>query len=145
MSEHTTTPDTSGTRPSSWAADLSAGELVGKLSEQSALLVRRELQLAQAEMQQKVKHVGVGAALFGTSGVVALFGLGVLITTAILALDLVLAAWLAALVVAIGLFVIAGVSALVGKKQLAHAAPLVPERAVEGVKQDLATVKEARQ
>jgi hypothetical protein len=145
MSEHSTRPDTSRTEPPSWAADLSAGELVGKLSEQSALLVRRELQLAQAEMQQKVKHVGVGAALFGASGVIALFGIGVLITTAILALDLVLAVWLAALIVAIGLLVVAGASALVGKKQIARATPLVPERAVEGVKQDVATMKEAHQ
>jgi hypothetical protein len=125
--------------------DLSTGELVGKLSEQTSLLIRSELQLAQAEMQEKAKHVGLGAGLFGTAGIIALFGLGVLVTTGVLALDLVLPAWLAALIVAIVLFAVAGGAALVGKRQVAEAAPLAPERAIDGVKQDVATVKEARQ
>jgi hypothetical protein len=125
--------------------DLSTGELVGKLSEQTSLLIRSELQLAQAEMQEKAKHVGLGAGLFGTAGIIALFGLGVLVATGVLALDLVLPAWLAALIVAIVLFAVAGGAALVGKRQVAEAAPLAPERAIDGVKQDVATVKEARQ
>jgi Putative Actinobacterial Holin-X, holin superfamily III len=143
MSDRTPNPDpTTAAAPS---GDLSTGELVGRLSEQTSLLIRSELQLAQAEMQEKAKHVGLGAGLFGTAGIIALFGLGVLVTTGVLALDLVLPAWLAALIVAVVLFAVAGVAALVGKKQVAEAAPLAPERAIDGVKQDVATVKEARQ
>lgn len=144
MSERAANPQTSAPGAAPPAETLSTGELIGKLSEQSALLVRRELQLAQAEMQQKAKRAGIGAGLFGASGVIALFGVGALITTAILALDLVLPAWLAALIVAVLLFVVAGVSALLGKKQVGEAAPPVPERAIDSVKQDVATVKEAR-
>ena len=131
-------------RQASQTADPSTGELVTKLSELSAQLVRSELQLAQTEMQQKAKRVGLGAGLLGTSGVVALFGFGALVTTAILALDLAVPAWLAALIVAVLLFVVAGVSALVGKKQVSEATPLKPEQAIDGVKQDVETVKEAR-
>ena len=131
-------------RQASQTADPSTGELVTKLSELSAQLVRSELQLAQTELQQKAKRVGMGAGLFGTAGVVALFGFGALVTTAILALDLALPAWLAALIVAVLLFAVAGVAALVGKKQVSEATPLKPEQAIDGVKQDVETVKEAR-
>ena len=66
-----------------------------------------------------------------------------LITTAILALDLVLPAWLAALIVAVVLLAAAGVVALAGKKQVPRRRRPTPERAIEGVKEDIATVKGA--
>jgi flagellar basal body-associated protein FliL len=50
-------------------------------------------------------------------------------------------AWLAALIVTVVLFAIAGVVALVGKKQVAQATPAAPERTIDNVKQDIATVK----
>lgn len=144
MSERPADPQRSAPAATPPTETLSTGELVGKLSEQSALLVRRELQLAQAEMQEKAKRAGIGAGLFGASGIIALFGVGALITTAILALDLALPAWLAALIMTVLLFVLAGISALMGKKQVGEATPPVPERAIDSVKQDVATVKEAR-
>ena len=52
--------------------------------------------------------------------------------------------WLAALIVAVVLFAGAGVLALMGKNQVEEATPPLPERAVEGVKEDIATVKGQR-
>ena len=52
--------------------------------------------------------------------------------------------WLAALIVAVVLFAGAGVLALMGKNQVEEATPPVPERAVAGVKEDIATVKGQR-
>src|SRR3712207_6849949 len=85
---------------------------------QISRLVRDEARLAQAEVTQKAKRLGVGAGLFGGAGLFAFLGLATLITTAILLLDLVLPAWLAALIVTVVLFVIAGVLALIGKKDV---------------------------
>jgi hypothetical protein len=132
-----------GTVPSS-TSQLSSGELLAQLSEQSSLLIRRELQLAQAELQQKAKRAGLGAGLFGTAGVVALYGVGTLVATLVLALALVVPAWLSSLVVTIVLFVVAGVAALLGKNKVSDATPLAPERTIESVKQDVATLKGAR-
>ena len=42
-------------------ADKPIGELVRQLSEQSSTLIRQELRLATAELQEKGKHAGVGA------------------------------------------------------------------------------------
>jgi hypothetical protein len=121
----------------------STGQLISQLTEQISRLVRDEARLAQAEVTQKAKKLGVGAGLFGGAGLVAFFGLAALITAAILALALVLPDWLAALIVAVVLFAVAGVLALVGKKDVQKGSPPVPTEAISSVKTDIATVKES--
>lgn len=117
------------------------GAVVHRLSEQIPELVRSEIRLAQAELSEKGKHAGVGVGLFGGAGLFALFGLAGLFTTAVIALDLVLPLWLAALIVSVALLAIAGVAALLGKKQVSQATPAAPERAIAGVKEDVQAVK----
>jgi len=119
----------------------STGQLIGQLTEQISSLVRNEARLAQAEVTQKAKRLGVGAGLFGGAGLFAFFGLAVLIATAVMALALVVPAWLAGLIVAVVLFAVAGVLALVGKKDVQQAAPPVPTQAIAGVQADIQTVK----
>lgn len=121
----------------------STGELVSRLSQDVSRLVRDELRLAQLEVTGKAKKAGIGAGLFGAAGIIALYGLGVLIATAILALALAVDASLAALIVTIVLLAIAGIAALIGKKRVSGAAPPLPERAVENLKQDVDAVKHA--
>ncbi|NEK84562.1 phage holin family protein [Blastococcus saxobsidens] len=123
----------------------STGQLIGQLTEQISRLVRDEARLAQAEVTQKAKKLGVGAGLFGGAGLVAFFGVAALITAAILALALVLPAWLAALIVGVVLLAVAGVLALMGKKDVQQGSPPVPTEAIAGVKTDIATVKESAQ
>ena len=121
----------------------STGQLIGQLTEQISRLVRDEARLAQAEVTQKAKKLGMGAGLFGGAGLVAFFGVAALITAAILALALVLPGWLAALIVGIVLLAGAGVLALLGKKDVQQGSPPVPTEAISGVKTDIATVKES--
>jgi uncharacterized membrane protein YqjE len=122
--------------------DASTGELIGTLTEQVSTLVRDEVRLAQAEVTRKAKRLGVGAGLFGGAGVVALLGLNALITCVILALGNVLPGWLAAIIVALVLFLIAGVLALIGKKGVQKAAPPLPTATIASVQADIATVKD---
>jgi hypothetical protein len=121
----------------------STGQLISDLTTQISRLVRDEARLAQAEVTQKAKRLGIGAGLFGGAGLFAFFGLAALITTAILALDLLLPAWLAALIVAVVLFAVAGVLALVGKKDVQKGSPPVPTEAIASTKTDIQTVKES--
>ncbi|MGZ4721173.1 phage holin family protein [Oryzihumus sp.] len=123
--------------------DPSVAELLTRLSEQSTRLVRDELELAKVEITDKVRHAGVGAGMFGAAGVLAWFGLGALIATAILALSLALPAWLAALVVTVVVFAAAGVAALLGRRQVQEAAPPMPRETIDSVERDVAEVKEA--
>jgi len=122
--------------------ETSTKELVRELSEQTTTLIRKELALAQLELKEKGKRAGIGGGLFGTAGVLALYGLGALIATAILALATAIDAWLAALIVAVVLFAAAGVVALVGKKQIEQATPPAPEQAIASTKRDVQEVKE---
>ncbi|MFL6154355.1 MAG: phage holin family protein [Ornithinibacter sp.] len=127
--------------PTTPPSDEPIGALVHRLSEQIPELVRSELRLAQVELTEKGKRAGIGIGMFSGAGLLALFGLGTLIATAILALDLVLPAWLAALIVALVILAIAGVLALIGKKEVQQATPAAPERTIASVKEDVATVK----
>jgi uncharacterized membrane protein YqjE len=126
------------------AADASIGELMGQLSAQTSRLVRDEMRLAQKELQQSVKHAGVGAGLISAAGLLAVIGLMTLIAAAVAALALVLPVWAAAIIVAVVLFIGAGIAALFSRKQAEEIAPPVAESA-ESVKADIKELKEARQ
>ena len=117
------------------------GALVAQLSNDVSRLVRDELQLAKAELKDKGKEAGIGIGLFGGAGTVAVYGVGALVAAAILGLAAAVPAWLSALIVALVLFAIAGVAALLGKRHVAHATPPMPEHAVEGMHEDLEALK----
>src|SRR6476660_9204792 len=64
------------------AAEASISELMTQLSSQTSRLMRDEMRLAQKEFVESAKHVGIGAGLFSAAGLVAVFGLGSVITAA---------------------------------------------------------------
>ncbi|MBD3925628.1 phage holin family protein [Nocardioides cavernae] len=127
--------------PESQTQDQTLGALVHQLTQQVPDLIRSEMRLAQAEVAQKGKRAGVGIGMFSVAGLLAFFAFGSLVATAILALTLVVDAWLAALIVALVLLAVAAVAGLVGRNKVAEAGPPAPERAIQGLKDDIATVK----
>lgn len=142
MSEHPGATYEPPARPD--PAEASVGQLVSEVTQQIPDLVRAEIRLAQAEVAQKGKQAGLGIGMFGAAGLLSLYGLGALIATVIAALSLVLPVWGAALLVTVLIFAAAGVAAVVGKNKVAEATPPKPERAMEGLKADVATVKGER-
>lgn len=124
-------------------SDRSVGDLVQRLSEQTAMLVRDEMRLAQAELEEKGKRAGMGAGMFGGAGLVALYGVGALLAAAILLIGTAIEPWLAAVIVGVVLLAVGGLLALTGKKQIDRATPPKPERAIESVQKDVRHVKES--
>jgi Putative Actinobacterial Holin-X, holin superfamily III len=124
------------------AQERSAGELVKELSELVPRLVRDELKLAQVEMTQKGKQMGIGAGAFAGSGLIALYAVGCLLACAIIAISGVIAAWLSALIVGAALLAVSGIAALIGKKRLTRATPPVPRQAIHSVQADVEEIKE---
>jgi uncharacterized membrane protein YqjE len=124
-------------------SDRSVGDLVQRLSEQTATLVREEIRLAQAELEEKGKRAGMGAGMFGGAGLVALYGVGALMAAAILLIGTAVEPWLAAVIVGAALLAVGGLLALTGKKQVERATPPKPERAIESVQKDLEHLKES--
>ena len=125
--------------------DRSTSELLRELSQQTGDLVRKEMELAKAELREKGKAAGIAGGMFGGAGVVALYGVGALTAAAILGLAIVLDAWLAALIVGVGYLALAGVLALTGKKKVEQATPPVPEQAIESSKEDVEWTKQRAQ
>jgi hypothetical protein len=121
--------------------DQPVGDLVKQLSEQTSTLVRKEVELAKAEIAAKGKKAGIGAGMFGGAGLFGFFAFAGLTTTFILALTTAVAPWLAALIVTVVYGAVAGVLALQGKNKVQDATPPVPERAVDSTKEDVAWVK----
>jgi Flp pilus assembly protein TadB len=117
------------------------GELLRQLSEETTRLVHQELELAKAELAQKGKQAGAGAGLFGGAGALGLAALGALTACFILALNAVLPAWLAALVVAVAYGIVAFVLAKQGQAKIKQAVPPLPEQAIETVKEDVEWAK----
>ncbi|MDH6545696.1 phage holin family protein [Streptomyces sp. SPB4] len=124
------------------AADASVGVLVSRASQQISELVREEMQLARAEMTEKGRRYGKGGGLFGATGVIGLLALQALTAACIAALALVLPVWASALLITAVLGIVAAVTALAGKKQIAQAGTPTPEQTIDSVKADLAEIKE---
>jgi uncharacterized membrane protein YqjE len=120
------------------------GELVNQLSQQTSTLLRQELRLAQAELQEKGKRMGIGAGMFGGAGLVALYGVGALVAAAIIGIGTLLEPWIAAVIVGVVLLAVAGVLALTGRKQVERGTPPLPQQAIESTKRDVNEVKAAR-
>ena len=129
------------TDPTSRPSDEPLGALAHRLSEQIPGLVRSELRLAQAELTEKGKRAGLGIGMFSAAGLLAFFGVATLITTAILALALVLPAWASALIIAVVLLACAGGAALAGRNKVQAAAPPTPERTISSVREDVSVLK----
>jgi uncharacterized membrane protein YqjE len=116
------------------------GELVKDLSQQTSTLVRKEIELARAEMQQQGKQAGKGAGLMTGAGVAGLLALGSLTAGLIALLDKAMATWVAALIVMALWAVVAAVLAKAGQRSFKRATPPAPQT-VETVKEDIQWAK----
>jgi uncharacterized membrane protein YqjE len=117
------------------------GELLRELSDQTTTLVRQEIELLKAELTEKGKTAGVGAGMFGGAGLFGVFAFAALTTCIIVALNEVMALWLAALIVTVVYAAVAGVLALRGRDKVQEAAPIAPEQTTESVKEDVQWAK----
>jgi MFS family permease len=121
--------------------DRSLADLTNQLSQDVAVLVRKEADLAKAEVTEKARRLGVGVGLIAAAAVLGLVVLGAVTAAAILGLATTLAAWLSALIVAAVVGLVAGALALVGVKLVRRATPPVPTETAESVKEDVAWIK----
>lgn len=120
----------------------SLGDLFAELSRDTSTLVRQELELAGAEMGQRISHVGKDVATLVLGGMVAYAGFLALVAALILVLgELGLPWWLAALLV--GVLVVGAGYALVRRARVAlQRADLLPRQTIETLKEDREWIKE---
>lgn len=119
----------------------SIGELLKRLADETATLVRKELELAKVEYAEKGKRAGLSAGLLSGAMVAALLALGAFTAFLVLALDGALPNWAAALIVAALYGIVAAVLALRGRERLEEAGGPVPEQTKETIEEDLQWAK----
>jgi hypothetical protein len=116
--------------------DKSMPELVGDLIIEITDLVREEIAMAKAELSEKIGAAGRGAGYLSGSMVAGLMALGSATALAIIALALVVDAWLAAAIVTGSWILLAAILFLTGTRQVKEAVPPVPQKTVQTLKED---------
>jgi hypothetical protein len=112
----------------------SVGQLLGEVSKDLSTLMRQELELAKAELKVEAKKAGQGAGMFGAAGFAGYMVLLFLSFALWWALENVMDAGLAALIVAVIWGVIGAVAFVTGRKKFREVNPK-PERTVETLQQ----------
>jgi uncharacterized membrane protein YqjE len=123
-----------GTKPKQ-DAEKGLGDIVAEISEKASLLVRQEVELAKAEVTDKVNKLGRGAGIGVAAGVFAIFGITMLFHTLAWLLDDLFnwdtSVWAGFLVVTVVLFILAGISGFMASRLFKKGSPPTPEMALE--------------
>lgn len=143
---HSVGPSTGGaSRAESEQSDPGSASILDVVKVFGRLLPKQlkdEAQLAKIELTEKAKTLGKGAAFVVVGLVFLLLATIALVGAAIAGLSQLMPAWLAALLLAVLFLIILAVAALIGVATIKKALPLVPRKAIFGVKYDLGVVKE---
>lgn len=103
-------------------------------------IVRSEIKLAKIEMGDTAVRVRSASTMLGGGGVLGIYAVGFFLLAIMLALDIVLAGWLAALIVGIIALLGAAIGISKGRQVLKTIRP--PEKTMQTVKEDLLWTKE---
>lgn len=115
------------------AADTSLGELVGEVTRDLSTLMRKELELAKAEVTDSAKKAGAGAGMIGGAGYAASMAVLFLSIALWWALGLLVGWGWSAVIVAVIWGIIAAILFAVGRSRL---------KTVRGAPRTVETVKE---
>ena len=116
-------------------------EIVGSLATDLGDLVRGEVRLARAELDQKLDRLILAAIWLVGGALVAFAGLVVLLQAAALGLAYVVPAWAAFLIVGLLIVIVGGLLARSGLAMLSLKG-LTPDRSIASLQKDATLVKE---
>jgi hypothetical protein len=120
------------------SADKKLGEIVSELLEKASLLVRQEVELAKAEVSDKVSKLGKGAAVAAAAGVFLIFGITMMFHFFAWFINDLLdwsnLVWPGYGIVTLFLFLLAAIAGFLAYRFFKKGAPPVPEMAIEEAK-----------
>ena len=126
--------DGQGRKPS---ADKNLGEIVAEVSEKASLLVRQEVELAKAEVTDKVTKLGKGAGVAAAAGVFLIFGVTMLFHFLALFLNDLFdwnTGWPGYGIVTLFLLLLAAIAGFVAYRFFKKGSPPVPQMAIDEAK-----------
>jgi uncharacterized membrane protein YqjE len=103
-------------------------------------LIRSEFRLAKAETREEVSKVAKFSVMLGAGLVLVVYAVGFLLLTIMYALETTLVPWLAALIVAVGVMMIAMVAVSIGRKRMKQVH--LPEKTIETMKENVQWAKQ---
>jgi len=115
--------------------------LIGDLPGLVGDLIRAEIESIKKEIVSKLASLGIGIGLLVVAVLFLFFMLATLIAAAVLGIATALPAWLAALIVAAGLLVLAAIVGLIGVGQLKRGVPPAPTESIKSIKKDVNVIK----
>lgn len=119
-------------------ADRSVGELVLDVSERVSILVREEIELAKAEITEKLGELGRGAAVGIAAGVFVIFAVVMLLQGGAWLINDLLgietAIWVGFMLMALILLILAAIAGYAAYRSMQKGSPPVPEMAIEEAK-----------
>ena len=115
------------------------GALIKDITTDVSTLVRKEIELAKAEVSQIVKEKLVAVGLFVIGGVVAVLILPFALLTLMEVLAIWLQRWAAALIVTLMMIAGGGLLFVIGAKKIKG--KTLPEETIESIKEDVAWAK----
>jgi uncharacterized membrane protein YqjE len=123
----------------------SLGEIVAEVSEKASQLVREEIELAKAEVKDKVSKLTRGAVIAGAASVFAVFGITMFFHGLAWFLDDVFNwednIWAGFAVVTALLFLLAALSAFIAFRLFKKGSPPTPDLAIEEAKRTRAELE----
>jgi hypothetical protein len=121
-------------------SETSIGDLIGNISNDLSQLFRQEVELAKAELKQEAAKAGKAGGMLGGAAFAGYLAVVLLSFALVFALDAVMPAGWAALIVAVLWAVIGGALYVSGKNKLKTVDPM-PRRTVDTIKEDAQWLK----
>jgi uncharacterized membrane protein YqjE len=125
-------------------AEKTLGDIVSDVSEKASLLVREEIELAKAEVTEKVTSLGKGAGIAAAAGVFLIFAIMILLHGLAWLLDDLFdwnSIWPGFMIVFALLTILAIIAALVAQRMFKRGAPPTPDLAIEEAKRTRAELE----
>jgi H+/Cl- antiporter ClcA len=125
-------------------AEKTLGDIVSDVSDKASLLVREEIELAKAEVTDKISSLGKGAAIAAAAGVFLIFAITIFLHGLAWLIDDIFdwnSIWPGFMIVFAVLTLLAIISALVARRLFERGAPPTPDLAIEEAKRTRAELE----
>jgi len=120
--------------------DRSVAEVMQDIVANVQQIIRSEVLLAKTEVKEEARRAAKAGQLLAGGAALAFYALGFLLLFCVYALATAIAAWAAALIVALGLGIIAAVLLRIGIKRIREVSP-APQKTIETVKENVRWAK----
>lgn len=121
-------------------ADRSVSEVLQDIVGNIQDIVRSEVRLAKTEIREEIANAQSASLVLGVGALSGIFGAGFLLLAIVYGLSRVLPDWAAALMVAIGLAIAAGVLLSLGVDRFKRVRP-IPDKTIQSLKENVEWAK----